>query len=248
LELAFKSFRPNILIHAAALKHVSALEVQPREAFLTNIRGTCNVAECLKIYPVDSALFISTDKAANPTSILGSTKLIGERIWAFQAENVFQPKSYSVVRFGNVFLSRGSVVETFIAQLRLGQEITITDTEMTRFFMDVKESAQIITLLLNKKVEGVSILKMGAPISIVDLANRLAKFYEIDARIKLIGAKSGEKTHEELFTESEFAQVTDFGVYLNMPFPKTNMTLRDVGENPKNDQEAREQIQDLLRH
>lgn len=248
LYLAFKAFQPEVLIHAAALKHVSALELQPREAFLTNVIGTCNVIRCLELFPSESALFISTDKAANPTSVLGSTKLIGEKLWSFHANKKTDNSVYSVVRFGNVFLSRGSVVETFIAQIKSGMPITITDPEMTRFFMDVKESAQIINFLLAEKVAGLSILKMGTPIQIVDLATRIAGFYGKTPNLKLIGVKTGEKIHEELFTSEELPNVKDCGPYYNMPFPISSLSHMQIQNVPKTDREARVLIESLLDH
>ena len=245
VNLAFENFKPDILIHAAALKHVLALEIQPREAFLTNVIGTLNILNCIKKFNLESSLFISSDKAADPSSVLGATKLIGERMWAHSANSSGNNQIFSVVRFGNVFLSRGSVVETFLAQLENGEPITITDPEMTRFFMDVSEAANLITYILDKKITGLSVLKMGDPIAILELAKRLAQFKNAKLETKIIGTKKGEKLSEILFARTENPLVTDQGFYLHSPFVNA-LPLEEIkGLNPKSHQEALRIIKQL---
>ena len=246
VNLAFESFEPDILIHAAALKHVLALEIQPREAFLTNVIGTLNILNCIKKFNLESSLFISSDKAADPSSVLGATKLIGERMWAYSAKTSSNNQNFSIVRFGNVFLSRGSVVETFLAQLKNSEPITITDPEMTRFFMDVDEAANLITYILDKKIAGLSVLKMGEPIAILELANRLAKFRNIKLETRIIGTKKGEKLSEILFAQSEHQSVSDRGFYLHSPFVNALPLEKIEGLNPKTHEEALRLIKELL--
>jgi FlaA1/EpsC-like NDP-sugar epimerase len=219
--------------------------MQPREAFLTNVIGTLNILNCIKKFNLESSLFISSDKAAEPSSVLGATKLIGERMWAHSAKSSDNNHVFSVVRFGNVFLSRGSVVETFLAQLNNGEPITITDPEMTRFFMDVDEAASLITYLLDKKIPGLSVLKMGEPIAILELAERLAKFKNTKLETRIIGTKKGEKLSEILFTKSEDQLVTDQGFYLHSPFVNPIPLEKIEGLNPKSHEEAVRLIKEL---
>ena len=236
IESAFDEFKPQVVIHAAALKHVSILERQPHEAYLTNVVGTAHIVNAiLRREYVEKALFVSSDKAANPINVLGKSKLIGEYLWSYGKETSSSKTKWSIVRFGNVFMSRGSVVETFISQIERGESVTITHSDMTRFFMDLSEAASLICLILNLSIDGISILKMGDPISIKLLAQRLFLHYGKCENIVYIGIKPGEKLTEELFSLSESQDVVDHGVFFNYknktsiatnkvlePFPKSN--------------------------
>ena len=189
--------QPTIVIHAAALKHLVILERFPREGYLTNIMGTLNVAEaCLK-HGVEQFVNISTDKAANPISVLGKTKKIAELL----TEEVFADadSQQCSVRFGNVFASRGSVIETFIHQIRHGLPVTITDKNVARFFMSRNEAANLVLAAASLKVSGTYIQNMGEEVAIVDVVNKIAQYLSLVPIIRFIGLQNGEKLHEELY-------------------------------------------------
>lgn len=249
IALAFKNYKPQVVIHAAALKHVSILERQPLEAYLTNVVGTALITrEIMRNDFVEHSLFISSDKAANPVNILGKTKLIGEYIWSY-ANRAHQSNTvWSVVRFGNVFLSRGSVVETFLSQIQKGEEITITHPSMTRYFLDLSEAARMICYILTNDVEGISILKMGSPIKIDDLANRLMDYLGKRTQPSYIGVKEGEKISEDLFAEYELNSVLDNGSFFNIPFQFFLDPNPICLTTPTDDESALQEISSLFKH
>lgn len=189
--------KPTIVIHAAALKHLAILERFPREGFLTNIIGTMNVAEMCIEYKVEQFVNISTDKAANPISVLGKTKKLAELI----TEEVFTDTGLNQcsVRFGNVFASRGSVIETFIHQISNQISVTLTDVKVARFFMSHNESANLVLAATSLKESGTYIQNMGEEVMILDVVNRIARYLDLKPAIKIVGLKSGEKMHEELY-------------------------------------------------
>lgn len=241
--------KPDMIIHAAALKHVSILERQPRDAFLTNVIGTFNIVSYLKKNLNVGMVFISSDKAANPTNILGKTKYIGELMLGEQIaidKELGTSRHLAIVRFGNVFLSRGSVIETFIRQINRGEPVTITDADMTRYFMDIEEAADLIIEVAAKQVPGISIFKMGAPIKILDLANRLQVHLNASNRdLEIIGIKNGEKIHEDLFSIEEEKELSDLGSILNSTkLSRVSTTL--IQDVPNDDLEARGLINIIL--
>ena len=249
LHLRLNSIKPDVIVHAAALKHVSILELQARDAFYTNVIGTQNLIKYLELNPGVGMVFVSSDKAANAQSVLGKTKLIGELlvgslVKADRERGV--SRFLSIVRFGNVFLSRGSVLETFIKQIHLGEPITITDERMSRYFMDIKEAAGLIKHVMNSKTFGISIFKMGEPILIIDLASRLQNYLKAENReIRLIGSVTGEKLHEDLFSSEELAHSRDLGLIYNTEkigfLPVANWS-----EIPRDDFEAKHLIQSII--
>lgn len=194
---ALVKVKPKIVIHAAALKHLVVLEKFPREGYLTNIVGTLNVAElCLEL-GIEQFINISTDKAANPVSILGKTKKISELITA----EVFRDSKIKncSVRFGNVFASRGSVIETFIHQIKNKLTVTITDVDICRYFMSQNEAANLVLASASLAENGVYIQNMGKEVKITEIIHRLGKHFDLQPSIKVIGLQKGEKLHEELF-------------------------------------------------
>lgn len=219
IKSSIESLTPDLVVHAAALKHVSVLEKSPREAFLTNVLGTYNVLRTISDLGVKSFVFVSTDKAANPVNILGKTKLIGEYLTA-ECSKRFPNRNYGVVRFGNVFLSRGSVLETFNAQILLKERLTITDPSMERYFIDLDEASTLILKTIAASRRGVSILQMGEPVLILDLVQKLLNKLNSDIGFQIVGAKVGEKISEELFNQQEAASVTNYGEYSFSPFTK----------------------------
>ena len=215
IENAVQEISPQVVIHAAALKHVAVLENHPREAFLTNVIGTSNVLKAIQHHNIQNFVFISTDKAANPTSELGRSKLIGEILTQDFAQRN-KSIAVSIVRFGNVFLSRGSVVETFMNQIQHKEDVTVTDPNVTRYFIDLDEASQLICKVIVKSQSGISILKMGEPFKILEIAKNLIKISKSSSKIVFIGLKVGEKLHEELYTGLEIENSQDMGEYWNV--------------------------------
>ena len=250
LDICLSEFNPKIVIHAAALKHVPVLESQPRDGYFTNVIGTANIINWVKSNPSTSLVFVSTDKAAEPSSILGKTKLLGERM--VQGLSEFDKvqgflRSHSVVRFGNVFLSRGSVIETFIFQIDHGLPLTITDAKMTRFFMGLKTAAELILFVALKEIPGISIFKMGPQINIAELAQKLSvSILGSEKELIYLGAKPGEKISEELFTNHEYGELEDLGPVFNVPLRKALRTEQLPSSHPRSHEEARIEIDRLL--
>jgi FlaA1/EpsC-like NDP-sugar epimerase len=198
----FADRRPDVVFHAAALKHLPMLEQYPTEAWKTNVLGTQNVVEAAQQTNVRSFVNISTDKAANPTSVLGRSKRIGEQLVAHAAFD--GPGVFLSVRFGNVLGSRGSVLTTFAEQLAHGRPITITHPDVTRFFMTIPEAVQLViyAAAIGKPGEAL-VLDMGAPVRIADVARQLMEIAGRSAEIVYTGLRPGEKLHEELFGDGE---------------------------------------------
>ena len=201
----FAEVRPEVVFHAAALKHVPVLETHAREAIRTNVVGTDNVVTASVECGVERFVFISTDKAVNPSCVMGATKWFGEQLLMSRALN---GGSWCCVRFGNVLGSRGSVLPTFERQIRQGGPVTVTDPNMTRFFMSVQEAVQLV-LQASAMGSGKDIfmLEMGEPVAIDDLARRMIRLTGLtpdkDIEIRYTGVRPGEKLAEELHMPSE---------------------------------------------
>jgi dTDP-glucose 4,6-dehydratase len=202
VEQVFEMHQPEVVFHAAALKHLTLLERFPREAWTTNVLGTVNVLQAAQKVGVKNFVNISTDKAADPTSVLGSSKRITERITADVAEKTGE--RYVSVRFGNVLGSRGSVLTIFKKQVEQGGPITVTDPGVTRYFMTVSEATRLTAFAgaIGRAGE-VLVLDMGAPIRIADVARRFARQYSPELQVVYTGLRAGEKMHESLFAEYE---------------------------------------------
>ncbi len=208
LREVFERYRPQVVLHAAAHKHVPFLETHPVEAVQNNIFGTLNVVEAALDFEARILVNISTDKAVNPTNVLGASKRIAEHVVLNASRKVGPECRFVSVRFGNVLGSRGSVVPTFKEQIRRGGPITITHPEMTRYFMTIPEASQLVLqaglLGDNRKVY---VLDMGDPVKILDLATDMVRFSGLepgkDIEIQFVGLRPGEKLHEELFLDQE---------------------------------------------
>lgn len=198
----FAERRPEVVFHAAALKHLPLLEMYPHEAVKSNIEGTLIVLEAAATSGVDRFVNISTDKAANPVSVLGFSKRIAERLTAHVAQDA--SGTYLSVRFGNVLGSRGSVLTTFRTQIEAGGPVTVTDPDVTRYFMTVQEAVQLVIQAGAIGEDGeVLVLDMGKPVRIADVAERLAAQSPRPVQIVYTGLRPGEKLHEELFGDGE---------------------------------------------
>ena len=219
IEQVFTKHRPELVFHAAAIKHVPIAEYNIEEAILTNVFGTKNIAEACLAHKVQAMVMISTDKAVNPTNVMGASKRLAESFCqALGREEVEKTTKFITVRFGNVLGSTGSVVPLFREQLAKGGPITVTDPEMTRYFMTVREAvelvlqASVLGLNMPEKQEYIFVLDMGKPMKILDLALNMIKLaglkpYE-DINIVFTGMRAGEKLYEELFHDGENASRT----------------------------------------
>lgn len=202
LDAVFAEHHPEVVFHAAALKHLPLLEMWPSEAVKTNVAGTRNVLEAALAAGVERFVNVSTDKAANPISVLGYTKRVAERLTAGAAERT--DGTYLSVRFGNVLGSRGSVLTTFREQIANGGPVTVTDPAVTRFFMTIAEAVELVIQAGAVGRSGeVLILDMGRPVRITEVAERLITESGRDMEIVYTGLRPGEKIDEELFGEGE---------------------------------------------
>ncbi len=228
----FAALRPELVFHAAALKHVPIVERNPREGVLTNVVGTRNVADAAVACGALGMVLISTDKAVNPTSVMGATKRLAEfycQMRDLESRRLGRGPRFVTVRFGNVLGSSGSVLTVFRRQLERGEPLTVTHPEITRYFMTISEAVQLVLHASAFGIEGgadaghIFVLDMGEPVRILDLARKMIRLAGLDeqrAPIEIIGLRPGEKLYEELFDEGEEqAPAPVDGVHLARPHP-----------------------------
>ncbi len=234
LDEVFDKYRPDIVFHAAAHKHVPLMEDSPREAIKNNVFGTYNTAICAEKYGVCKFVMISTDKAVNPTNVMGATKRMCEMI--VQTLQKDGKTEFVAVRFGNVLGSHGSVIPLFKKQIDEGGPITVTHPEITRFFMTIPEAAQLVLQAASYAEGGeVFVLDMGSPVKIYDLARKMINISGLvpdkDIEIKFTGLRPGEKLYEELLLREEgIQQTTHSKIFVGKP---TDMTIDDLEQKLK---------------
>ncbi len=240
ISFVFERFRPQLVFHAAAYKHVPMMELQATEAVLNNVFGTLNVARAAGAYGASKFVNVSTDKAVNPVNVMGATKRLAEMV-VKQLSEEYPQTVYTSVRFGNVLGSRGSVVPTFRQQIEAGGPVTVTHPDMIRYFMTIPEAVSLI-LQAGAMAEryGTYVLEMGRPVAITDLARKMIEIMGApNVRIKFVGLRPGEKLKEELFEEGEERETTGH-----------QMVFRLSAENmsPPGDSDLSELVEAMVYH
>ncbi len=232
IDVIFSEYRPDMVYHAAAHKHVPLMEFSPDEAIKNNVFGTYNTAKCADKYKVKTFTLISTDKAVNPTNVMGATKRMCEMI--VQAYQRISDTEFVAVRFGNVLGSNGSVIPLFKRQIAEGGPVTITHKDITRFFMTIPEASQLV-LQASVFAHGgeIFVLDMGKPVKIYHLAEKLIKLSgfvpNVNMPIEVVGLRPGEKLYEELLMDEEGLKMTDNAkIFIGKPIDT------DIGELHRN--------------
>lgn len=208
LTQLFERYRPQVVFHAAAYKHVPLMQANPIEAVNNNVWGTLNLMQLATRFAVENFIYVSTDKAVNPVNVMGSTKRIGEMM--MQAIAADHPETaFNAVRFGNVIQSNGSVMQTFRSQIAKRQPLTVTHPDITRFFMTIDEASHlVIQSAIVGEASDIFVLDMGEPVKILDLATSLIHAVDPTLSVEFVGLRPGEKMFEELSYEPDKVAAT----------------------------------------
>ncbi len=254
LEEVFNKYKPNVVFHAAAHKHVPLMETSPLEAIHNNVFGTYNVVNCADKFGVEKFVLISTDKAVNPTNIMGASKRVCEMI--VQTKNKTSKTDFVAVRFGNVLGSNGSVIPLMKKQIEKGGPVTVTHKEITRYFMTIPEAVQLILQAVTYAKGGeIFVLDMGEPVKIYDLAVSLIRLmgYEPNADIPIIitGLRPGEKLYEELLMAEEGLVSTKHDkIFITQPMhleeKELNEKLYELGNIKYNEDYSIEKVKEVM--
>ena len=255
LNEIFEQYKPYLVFHAAAHKHVPLMETSPLEAIKNNVFGTYNVVNCADQFNVKRFILISTDKAVNPTNVMGATKRLCEMI--VQAKNKVSQTEYAAVRFGNVLGSNGSVVPLFKKQIANGGPVTVTHKDITRFFMTIPEAVGLILQAITYAEGGeIFVLDMGKPVKIYDLAISLIKLsgYEpgVDIPIQFTGLREGEKLYEELLMAEEGLTATKHNKIfvsqpMNLGMEELESKLNKLSKIKDNDMNLEEEVKQVMK-
>lgn len=208
----------DFVFHAAALKQVPSCEFFPMEAVRTNIIGTDNVLNAAIKQGVKKVVCLSTDKAAYPINAMGTSKAMMEKIIVAKSRTVDPAKTtICVTRYGNVMASRGSVIPLFVEQMKAGKPLTVTDSDMTRFLMNLDEAVDLVLFAFNNARQGDLLVQKAPAATIETLATALKEMFKSESEVQVIGTRHGEKAHETLLTKEEKAKSIDMGGYFRVP-------------------------------
>ncbi len=206
----------NFLFHAAALKQVPSCEFYPMEAIETNVLGTENVLNAAMELDISNAVFLSTDKAVYPINAMGMSKALMEKLVSAKAININSKNTFCTTRYGNVMASRGSVIPLFIAQIKQGKPITITNPHMTRFMMSLDDSVDLVEYAFNKGKSGDIFIKKSPAATVEVLAQALISLFNAKSEIKYIGTRHSEKLYETLLSREEMQRAENLGDYFRI--------------------------------
>lgn len=247
LTTVFKTYEPDVVIHAAAYKHVHLVEANPYSAIMNNVQGTKNLLDLCLLYSIKNFVLISTDKAVNPVGVMGATKRVCELLTTLAA--IKSGRNYSSVRFGNVLGSSGSLIPTLQEQIRKGGPVTVTHKDMTRFFMLIPEAVSLVLKAATIATPGdINILKMGEPVKILDIAKNLIALSgktEKDIHIVFTGARPGEKLFEELYIRGDELK-TEHPDILTMPNGDSELLPHVSKESALLEEKINEMIHHLI--
>lgn len=213
----------DYVFHAAALKQVPSCEFFPIEATKTNVFGTQNVIDAAVANKVKKVICLSTDKAAYPINAMGISKALMEKVAIASSRNISSDTTICLTRYGNVMASRGSVIPLFLKQIKAGEPITITDTNMTRFLMSLAEAVELVLFAFEHGKQGDLFVNKAPASSIGDLAQALKELCKADNEIKIIGTRHGEKLYETLCTREEMQKAEDMGKFYRVPADRRNL-------------------------